>query len=108
MRVISQISGQKNLVFGRYGKEEGDFDGPHSVAVDGHDNIYVADLYNQRLQVFDRQGGFLCSKVANWEGVVARVFGGEQECGKKQHISRRYISKVACVQQSRDLVFGAC
>ena len=59
VRVISQISGQKNLVFGRYGKEEGDFDGPHSVAVDGHDNIYVADLYNQRLQVFDRQGGFL-------------------------------------------------
>ena len=38
-------------MFGKYGKEEGDFDGPHSVAVDKHDNIYVADLYNQRIQV---------------------------------------------------------
>ena len=50
VRVISQ-SGKRNLVFGKYGKEEGDFDGPHSVAVDKYDNIYVADLYNQRLQV---------------------------------------------------------
>ena len=50
VRVISQ-AGKRNIVFGKYGKGEGDFDGPHSVAVDKHDNIYVADLYNQRLQV---------------------------------------------------------
>ena len=49
-QVISQ-SGKKNVVFGKYGKEEGEFDGPHSVAVDKADNIYIADLYNQRIQV---------------------------------------------------------
>ena len=43
-------------MFGKYGKEEGDLDGLHSVAVDSHDNIYVADLYNQRIQMFTKEG----------------------------------------------------
>ena len=32
---------------------------PHSIAVDAHGNIYVADRGNRRIQVFDDEGKFL-------------------------------------------------
>ena len=45
--------------WGEPGSKPGQFDTPHSVAVDAQDNIYVADRGNHRIQVFDRDGKFL-------------------------------------------------
>src|ERR1035438_10612771 len=36
----------------------GQFDMPNSVAVDSRGNVYVADLGNRRIQVFDNDGNF--------------------------------------------------
>src|SRR5260370_24442760 len=45
--------------WGEPGDQSGQFNTPHSIAVDAHDNIYVADRGNRRIQVFDADGKFL-------------------------------------------------
>lgn len=47
------------MSWGEPGAEPGQFNTPHSIAVDGHDNVYVADRGNRRVQVFDGRGKFL-------------------------------------------------
>jgi len=45
--------------WGEPGSGPGQFNVPHSMATDAHDNIYVADRGNRRIQVFDDDGKFL-------------------------------------------------
>jgi len=45
--------------WGEPGDQPGQFNTPHSIAVDARDNIYVADRGNRRIQVFDTDGKFL-------------------------------------------------
>jgi hypothetical protein len=45
--------------WGEAGDQPGQFNVPHSVAMDAHDNLYVADRGNRRIQVFDTDGKFL-------------------------------------------------
>jgi len=45
--------------WGNRGTKPGEFNTPHSIAADAQDNIYVADRFNRRIQVFDNDGHFL-------------------------------------------------
>ena len=45
--------------WGGKGKEPGQFNTPHSIAVGGSGRIYVADRANDRIQIFDADGKFL-------------------------------------------------
>jgi hypothetical protein len=45
--------------WGEPGSGPGQFSVPHSIAVDGKGNVYVADRGNRRIQVFDGEGKFL-------------------------------------------------
>jgi 6-bladed beta-propeller len=47
------------MSWGEPGDGPGQFNLPHSIAVDAHDQIYVADRSNRRIQVFDVDGHFL-------------------------------------------------
>lgn len=49
--------------FGDRGDKPGEFNTPHSIAADSNGNIYVADRFNRRIQVFDNQGNYLRSIV---------------------------------------------
>jgi peptidylamidoglycolate lyase len=64
-RIIKfSASGQFLFQWGKKGKEDGEFNIPHSIDIDVEKGIiYVADRENRRIQVFDRNGGFLQS----WE-----------------------------------------
>src|SRR5579862_1140591 len=44
--------------WGEPGDQPGQFNTPHSIAVDAQNNIYVADRGNRRIQVFDGEGKF--------------------------------------------------
>jgi DNA-binding beta-propeller fold protein YncE len=44
--------------WGSRGKEPGQFDTPHAIAVDAKGNVYVADRGNSRIQIFDNDGNF--------------------------------------------------
>src|SRR5262245_15516698 len=45
--------------WGERGDKPGEFNTPHSIAADLKGNIYVADRFNRRIQVFDTDGKFL-------------------------------------------------
>jgi hypothetical protein len=45
--------------WGERGDKPGEFNTPHSIAADANGNIYVADRFNRRIQVFDSDGKFL-------------------------------------------------
>src|SRR5262245_32173694 len=47
--------------WGSTGSENGQFNGVKSLAIDAQDNVYVADLGNKRIQVFDSEGNFKTS-----------------------------------------------
>ena len=47
------------MSWGEPGDGPGQFNTPHSIAVDAHGNVYVADRGNRRIQVFDGDGKFL-------------------------------------------------
>lgn len=49
------------LAWGRQGVGSGDFLKPFGIAADSSGNIYVADTYNSRIQVFDSSGTFMKS-----------------------------------------------
>jgi sugar lactone lactonase YvrE len=45
--------------WGTKGSGPGEFNIPHSIAIDSKDRVYVADRTNKRIQVFDQDGKFL-------------------------------------------------
>jgi streptogramin lyase len=47
------------MLWGEPGAGPGQFNTPHSIAVDANGNVYVADRGNRRIQVFDGNGKFL-------------------------------------------------
>ena len=47
------------MSWGTPGKDPGQFNTPHSIAVDANNNVYVADRGNNRIQVFDSEGKFI-------------------------------------------------
>jgi peptidylamidoglycolate lyase len=59
-RVVKfSAEGEYLFEWGGPGAEPGHFNVPHGIAIDDDDNLYVADRGNARIQVFDRDGGFL-------------------------------------------------
>jgi hypothetical protein len=45
--------------WGGLGTEPGQFDEPHSIAIDGKGLLYIGDRRNKRVQVFDQDGKFI-------------------------------------------------
>jgi len=45
--------------WGKRGSGPGEFDTPHSIAIDSRGRIFVADRSNSRIQIFDQDGKFL-------------------------------------------------
>ena len=46
-------------MFGKKGERKGEFDSPVAVDVDADGNIYIADYYNNRVQMLSRDGTFV-------------------------------------------------
>ena len=46
-------------MWGSKGSGDGEFQNPHSIAVDSNDDIYVTDLSNDYVQKFTRTGDFI-------------------------------------------------
>jgi sugar lactone lactonase YvrE len=48
--------------WGKKGSEPGEFDGPHTLAMDSRGRLFVGDRGNNRIQIFDQDGNF----IAQW------------------------------------------
>lgn len=58
---IFDLKGQLLTRFGKKGKENGEFNFPTHLYVDGGNRVYVTDSLNFRIQIFDATGAFLKS-----------------------------------------------
>ncbi|WP_251551911.1 6-bladed beta-propeller [Neobacillus muris] len=56
---VFDISGAFIFKFGKKGTGEGEFLFPYGITGDKKGNIYVADLYNNRISIFDSKGKFV-------------------------------------------------
>lgn len=56
---VFDLKGAHLFSFGGRGKEDGEFNFPTSLAIDGKGNIYVNDTLNFRIQIFNANGKFL-------------------------------------------------
>src|SRR5947207_10621673 len=45
--------------WGKKGSGPGEFDSPHSIAIDSRGRLFVADRTNNRIQIFDQDGKFI-------------------------------------------------
>jgi streptogramin lyase len=59
-------------IWGKKGSAPGEFDEPHSIAMDSKGRVFVVDRGNSRIQIFDQNGEFL----AQWKqfGVPSGIF----------------------------------
>ena len=57
--------GEWRASFGELGRDPGEFMTPHSIIVDRENRLVVCDRENDRVQLFDRDGGWL----AEWRGL---------------------------------------
>ena len=66
-------------ILGKRSKEEGGFNFPSHIAVDGEGTVYVADTMNARIQIFDKEGKFLRTfgQFGDIVGMFARPKGVE-------------------------------
>src|SRR5207249_11708560 len=48
--------------WGKEGKAQGEFDGPHAIAMDSAGRLFVGDRLNSRIQIFDQDGKFLAER----------------------------------------------
>ena len=51
------------MAWGKHGSAPGEFDVPHSLALDSAGRLYVGDRSNNRVQIFDQNGKF----IAEWK-----------------------------------------
>jgi DNA-binding beta-propeller fold protein YncE len=47
------------ISLGTHGSGDGEFNEPHSIAFDSHDNMYITDEKNHRVQKFTSNGTFV-------------------------------------------------
>lgn len=74
-------SGTAVFKFGKEGSKEGEFKFPYGIAGDKDGNVYVADLYNGNISIFDSKGKFIKyfvdkEKVLKSPGGL-RIFGSK-------------------------------
>ena len=60
--------------FGSEGDGDGELDEPSGVCVDHTGRIIVADTNNERLQIFEEDGSFVCSVLQGEFGSSGRVW----------------------------------
>jgi len=52
-------SGKFLRTFGKLGKGNGEFDAPHTIAIDSRGRLFVGDRNNNRIEIFDQDGKYL-------------------------------------------------
>lgn len=110
------FNGSDWIIFGEKGKEDGNFDYPTDLHI-GYDKIYIADAYNNRVQVFNKKGEHLLT-FGEEEGMNAatgltvyddRVFVTDFENDRIMiyDTAGKFIQSIDAVSKPTDVVFEA-
>jgi NHL repeat len=76
--------------WGKKGTAPGEFDTPHSLAMDSRGRLFVADRNNNRIQIFDQDGKFLdeWTQFSRISGLYIRddvLYAADSESNKNRH-----------------------
>ena len=114
---VLQETGSDNGAFvfssswGSFGKDPGQFDTPHSIAVDGRGRVHVADRHNARVQVFAPGGPISGSDGAPlmvWQAPISRVTPwASLSAAQKRTIKSTWLYHVTaiCYEPYLDVLF---
>jgi DNA-binding beta-propeller fold protein YncE len=86
--------------------EPGQFSVPTNVAVDGDGNLYVADTYNNRVEIFDADGNFIreFGKAGDRPGTFARPKGIAIDADGHVWVADAVQDRVQCFTPEGDLL----
>jgi sugar lactone lactonase YvrE len=62
---VYDLAGNLLFTFGGPGTRDGQFFSPYGISLDNNGQVYVADNYNGRIQLFDESGTF----ISKWKGI---------------------------------------
>jgi sugar lactone lactonase YvrE len=96
-KVVALTSrGKYENAWGGEGEEPGQFLYPATVAVDGADNVFVVDVINARVQVFDKEGAPTAQhgKYGAKPGTFIRPKGVAVDAGGRMYVSDSYLGVV--------------
>lgn len=80
-------SGTPVNIFGKKGTKEGEFQFPYGIDGDDDNNVYVADLYNGNISIFNKKGEFLRYFQEEAKDKVIKSPGGLRILGDKLYVT---------------------
>jgi sugar lactone lactonase YvrE len=84
--VVFDAAGIMVAAWGRFGREDGEFQYPRGIALDRAGTVYVADWGNHRIQVFTRDGRFRGKfgglRFEDFHGLFSPTFVGAPDTGE--------------------------
>jgi probable HAF family extracellular repeat protein len=84
------------LKWGSFGTGDGQFSEPWGVAVDSAGNIYVADMFNNRIQKFDSAGNFLAKwgSYGTGSGEFDEPMGVAVDSAENVYVADRWNNRI--------------
>jgi streptogramin lyase/signal transduction histidine kinase len=83
-------------LFGSFGSGDGQFDSPRDLAIDADQNVFVADLSNNRIQKFDSNGNYLSQfgTAGTGDGQLYGPWGIVIDSGGDIYVSDFYNNRI--------------
>jgi sugar lactone lactonase YvrE len=96
--------------WGKKGTAPGDFDTPHSLAMDSRGRLFVADRNNNRIQIFDQDGKFLdeWKQFSRISGLYIRddvLYAADSESNKSRHAGWKRGIRIGSVKDGKVTAF---
>lgn len=96
--------------WGKKGTGPGEFDTPHSLAMDSRGRLFVADRNNNRLQIFDQDGKFLdeWKQFSRISGLYIRndvLYAADSESNTARHAGWKRGIRIGSVKDGKVIAF---
>jgi sugar lactone lactonase YvrE len=96
--------------WGKKGTAPGEFDTPHSLAMDSRGRLFVADRNNNRIQIFDQDGKFLdeWKQFSRISGLYIRddvLYAADSESNKNRHAGWKRGIRIGSVKDGKVTAF---
>jgi sugar lactone lactonase YvrE len=97
--------------WGKKGTAAGEFDTPHSLAMDSRGRLFVADRNNNRIQIFDQDGKFLAEwkQFSRLSGIYIDkndiLYGADSESNTRRHAGWKRGIRVGSARDGKVTAF---
>jgi len=106
--VLSKHNGGLLFHFGRQGTGEGEFNYPTNIFLHSDNLLYITDSMNFRVQVFDKEGKFVCAfgRLGNGSGDFSKPKGIAVDSDKNIYVSDAHFDNIQIFDISGKLLLA--